>query len=194
MIATHDSTAPADAAVALDGFDVLDVCHRQTVFTLGKLRALVARLSSTGPDAEAREMAAAIVRFFSTTARRHHEDEERHVFPKMAGSDDPKIVQAVLTLQQDHHWLEEDWRELSVPLDAVACGQSWYDLDVLRKGVDVFVALSHEHIALEESLIYPQARARSDAAQRREMGREISARRRAQHGVDPARSGPSPRG
>ncbi|MEO5697908.1 MAG: hemerythrin domain-containing protein [Burkholderiaceae bacterium] len=194
MIATNDSTGSADTAVALDGFDVLDVCHRQTVFTLGKLRALVARLSSAGPDEEAREMAAEIVLFFSTTARRHHEEEERHVFPKMAGSDDPKIVQAVLTLQQDHHWLEEDWRELSVPLDAVACGQSWYDLDVLRKSVEVFVALSHEHIALEESLIYPQARARLDAAQRHEMGREISARRRAQRSVVPAPGGSEPRG
>lgn len=125
-------------------------------------------------------MAAEIVHFFSTTARQHHEDEERHVFPKLMASGDPEIVLAVLRLQQDHGWLQEDWMELSPQLDAVAAGQSWHDLDALREGVEVFIALSHDHIALEESCIYPQARARLRASERREMEREMAARRRAQ--------------
>src|SRR5207245_902874 len=117
-------------------------------------------------------MAAEIVRFFSATARLHHEDEERHVFPKLLACGDPKIVQAVLELQQDHRWLEVDWLELAPLLDAAAAGQSCYDLDSLREGAKVFTALSHAHIALEESCIYPQARARVHAGERLEMGRE----------------------
>ena len=183
---THASSDPAAAAATRDGFDILDACHRQTVFTLGKLAALVSRLASGDADAQARELAAEIVRFFSTTARQHHEDEERHVFPALARSDDPEIVQAVLRLRQDHAWLEEDWLELQPHIDAVACGQSWYDLAVLRDGVAVFTALSHDHIALEESCIYPQARARLRAGERSEMGREMAARHRAQR---EARSG-----
>jgi hemerythrin-like domain-containing protein len=162
-----------------DGFDALDVCHRQTLLTLGKLAALVTRLRRHGCDATARALASEIVTHFSTTARQHHEDEERHVFPRLLASDDPDIVQAVQRLQQDHGWLEEDWRELSAQLDAVASGQTWFDLDALQEAATVFIALSHEHIALEESCIYPQARARLRHAERREMGREMAARRRA---------------
>lgn len=183
--ASHVAAAPAASA---DGFDVLDACHRQTLLTLDKLTALVARLPAA--DADSRTVAAEIVEFFSTTARQHHEDEERHVFPSLAISDDPKVVQAVLRLHEDHNWLEEDWMEISPQVDAVACGQNWYDLDVLREGVEIFAALSRDHIELEESLIYPQARARLHGGQRREMGREMAARRRAQRKPGSASSAP----
>ncbi|HUG22095.1 hemerythrin domain-containing protein [Piscinibacter sp.] len=179
MSPTHDSLERPKAPTTVDGFDVLDACHRQTLFKLGKLTALVSRLISVGVDGEARAMAADILEFFTTTARLHHEDEEQHVFPALLEAGDPDIVQAVLRLQQDHGWLEEDWLELSPHLCAVAADQSWYDLDLLREGVEVFVALSHDHIALEESLIYPQARMRLNSTDRREMGREMAARRRA---------------
>ena len=162
----------------LDGFDVLDECHRQTLFSLGKLAALVSRLVHIGADAEARAMAADVVRHFSVVVRRHHEDEERHVFPKLVAEGNDEVVQAVLRLQVDHDWLEENWMELSPQLDAVAHGLSWYDLDVMQEAAKVFIALSHDHIALEESFIYPQAKARLDARERAGMGREMAARRR----------------
>jgi hemerythrin-like domain-containing protein len=162
-----------------DGFDALDVCHRHIVLALGKLSALIARLAIHGPDREARAMAHDIERFFSTTVRQHHEDEERHVFPAVLARGDTEMVDAVARLQQDHNWLEEDWMELSPHLAAVAQGQSWYDLDLLREGAAVFSALLHEHIALEDSVIYPASRTRVNEAQRREMGREMAARRRA---------------
>jgi hemerythrin-like domain-containing protein len=179
MTSRDDSSHEPNAAATLDGFDVLDACHRQTVFTLGKLAALISRLATLGPDAEARTLAAEIVRHFSTTARQHHLDEERHVFPRLSTSADPEIVQAVRRLQQDHGWLEEDWMELSPHLEAVARGHAGYDLDVLREAATVFTALSHEHIALEESIIYPQARAHVPPGERSAMGREMAARRHA---------------
>lgn len=176
----HDTTPEATAPPTGDGFEVLDACHIRTVFTLGKLTALVSRLVNEGPDAEAKAMASEIAAFFSGTARQHHQDEELFVFPKLLASGDPEIVQAVLRLQQDHAWLEEDWLELAPQVDAVACGQAWYDIDTLREGVEIFTELSRDHMALEESLIYPQARARLLEGERLEMGREMAARRRAQ--------------
>lgn len=167
------------ATTPRDGFEVLDACHRQALSTLDLLGALVARLERDGPDLRARAMAAEIVRFFSTTARQHHEDEERHLFPTLLASGDAEVVQTVLRLQQDHHWLEADWLELLPQIDAVAGGQAWYDLATLREGVEVFAALSRDHVTLEESCIYPQARAQLGAGERREMGREMAARRRA---------------
>lgn len=162
-----------------NGFDALDVCHRQTLFTLGKLAALISRLQQNSPDAQARALAGEVVRHFSTEARQHHEDEEQHVFPRLLGSADPQVVQAVLTLKQDHGWLEENWRELSPMLDAVASGQGWFELEVLREGAEVFTALSHAHIALEESYIYPLAKDLTAMADQWAMGREMAARHRA---------------
>lgn len=162
-----------------DGFQILDECHRHTLAALHTLNALVARLESEGHSEHVRAMAAQVVKFFSTTAREHHEDEERHIFPKALTSGDAYVVQAVLRLQQDHSWLEEDWLELSAHLNALAAGQSLWDLDFLREATDVFTALSHDHMALEESCVYPQARARLLASERHEMGREMAARRHA---------------
>ena len=178
----RDGLAPrstCEPPSTVDGFDVLDACHRQILFTLGKLAAVVSRLKGIGPDDEARRMAAEIVGFFSTTAREHHRDEERHVFPALLATGDPEIVQAVSRLQQDHGWLEEDWMEIAPHLDAVACGNAWYDLDLLQEATEVYIALSHDHIALEESCIYPEARARLKLGERREIGRQMAARRAA---------------
>jgi hemerythrin-like domain-containing protein len=180
MSSAHHSPHASGAQPSRDGFTALDACHRQTLVTLDMLDALVSRLQSDGPDDQARVMAKEIVHFFSTTARQHHEDEERHIFPAMLTSTDPDIVQTVQRLQQDHRWLEEDWIELGPQIDAVAGGQSWVDLDIVREWVTVFSALSHDHVELEESCIYPQARARLDASERHEMGREMAARRRRQ--------------
>ncbi len=165
-----------------DGFSVLDDCHRLTLAALDRLEALMAQVERQEVDATTRTIAADIVRHFSQTVRQHHQDEERHVFPALASSTDAEVAQIVLRLRQDHVWIEEDWMEISPHLDAVACGQSWYDVDVLREGVAVFAALSRDHIALEESVLYPQAQARLGAGARREMGREMAARRRQARG------------
>src|SRR5947209_13052437 len=111
----------------VDGFEVLDACHRQTLEALDALSALLLHLESGTLDDVARAMARRVLQHFGTTSRQHHEDEERHVFPALVRGGDPAVVDAVLRLQQDHDWLEEDWMELSPHVDAIACGQSWYD-------------------------------------------------------------------
>ncbi|MEO8921775.1 MAG: hemerythrin domain-containing protein [Caldimonas sp.] len=179
MIPTHSSPDPATPVLG-DGFDALDLCHQETLVALGRLAGLVARLTKIGPDEEAQLLAKQVVEHFSGTAREHHRDEEHHVFPRLVSGGDAEMVQAVLRLRQDHGWLEEDWLELSPHLDAVASGQAWYDVDVLREGAEIFIALSHDHIALEESLIYPQARKLLADGERRDMGRKMAARHRSQ--------------
>jgi hemerythrin-like domain-containing protein len=180
MVAATLSNAPA--AVGRDGFAALDACHRQMLAMLDTLAALVTHLEEHGDDEHVRAMAEQVVRFFSTTARRHHEDEERHIFPRVVMSSDPEVVHTVLRLQQDHRWLEEDWMELSAHLQALAAGQAWWDLALLREGCDIFIALSREHIALEEACIYPEARERMPPAERRDMGRLRARPRRERRG------------
>jgi hemerythrin-like domain-containing protein len=179
MAKTHPSADGTASAGTGGAFGVLDECHRRTLRALEQLETVVARVDSGSADGQTRALAAEVVQHFSITARQHHEDEERHVFPALAASADPALQQAVLRLLQDHHWLDEDWMELLPHLDAIACGQSWYDVAVLREGAAIFAALSRDHIALEEGLLYPAARGRLLPGEGLAMEREMTARRRA---------------
>ena len=161
---------------APDRLEPLEDCHRETLRMLGELTTLVARIEKLGVDARAREMAGTVNRYFGGDLRQHHLDEETHVFPALASCGDPETEQAVARLKQDHAWLRADWRVLSPLVQALASGQSWVDIDALRDGVEVFCALSRDHIALEESLIYPQARVLMLEATRRAMRIALASR------------------
>ncbi len=141
-------------------FEALDACHREVIEALQRMARFIDHLEDNGVDDTARAEASSLVTFFSQHARQHHADEEKHVFPSLLTSEDTELIQHVRRLQQDHGWLEEDWIELSPQLDAVSQGYSWYNIDVLRQGLGVFTALYHDHIDLEESLIYPEAKRR----------------------------------
>jgi hemerythrin-like domain-containing protein len=162
-----------------DGFTALDACHRKTLAMLDDLSLLVTQLEHGVPDAALPARAGKIAAYFSTAARQHHEDEERHVFPALVALGKPDVVQAVLRLQQDHDWLEEDWFELEPRVQAVAAGRAC-DVEAMREGAAVLAALYHDHIELEESVLYPEARRCMPADARRAMGREMAARHRAE--------------
>jgi len=165
--------------LAIQPFDVLDACHQQMVLALQRLGELVEMLQERGVDGQTQALAQDIYQFFSNTARQHHLDEEKHVFPTLLSSGDDELVQATRRLIQDHGWIEEDWLELAPQLESIAAGYTWYDLDQLVHGIPVFAALYQDHMALEESLIYPEAKARIAAWDLHGMGREMSERRRA---------------
>jgi hemerythrin-like domain-containing protein len=117
-------------------------------------------LDSSGLDDDARRLAAEVCTFFDGAARSHHATEERIVFPALLASGDADLIHHVKRLQQDHGWLEEDWLELEPQLKAVAEGYNWYDPDVLRSAIPIFSELYREHIALEETVVYPASRRR----------------------------------
>jgi hemerythrin-like domain-containing protein len=175
--ATVPTTTAADTAE--DGFDALDACHRDTLVSLRQLEALAAALDGSPLAPAERAVAAGLISFFGEVSRQHHEDEERHVFPKLLAGPDAELAGHVRRLQEDHHWLDADWNELAPQLDALAHGYAGVDIDVLREGVAVFAALSQEHVELEESCIYPQARKQAVKSERRAMAREMAARRAA---------------
>lgn len=160
-------TRPKDAPArpAARSLDALDAEHRQVLHALEELRALIEALDREGVTAATRHAADRICDFFAGHARAHHAAEERQVFPALLDRGDPTLVNGVLRLQQDHGWLEENWLEIEPQLRAVAQGYAWYDLDMLRNALPVFESLYREHIALEESLIYPEARRLQAVAQ-----------------------------
>ena len=167
---------PPVQPIGADVFEPLEDCHRVTLRMLAELATLVARVEQLGVDPRAREMAGSVERYFSQDLPRHHIDEETHVFPTLTRCGDAETIQAVARLKQDHAWLRADWRVLSPLVKALAGGQSWVDVDALRDGVEVFCALARDHIALEESLVYPQARILMLESTRREMRLALAAR------------------
>jgi len=138
--------------------EVLDRTHREIMAMLGHLQLLIEKLDTRGGDDDVRRLAHDVCAFFDETARPHHAAEEELVFPDLLARGDPELVQNVRRLQQDHGWLEEDWLELAPQLRAVANGQAWYDIDMLRACVPTFTELYRDHIALEENVVYPASR------------------------------------
>lgn len=148
-------------------FQALDQCHRQISEHLDRLAALLNHLDANGVDEHARGESRSIEAFFSDTSQSHHRDEETKVFPNLLATGDDTLVSTIRLLQQDHGWIEEDWIELAPQLRAIASGYSWYDPAELRHAIEIFVELCREHLMLEESVIYPQARALAATLQRR---------------------------
>ncbi|OQW87896.1 MAG: hemerythrin [Rhodoferax ferrireducens] len=141
-----------------DRFQALDACHQQIHAHLAQLTDVLEKLQAGAEQVQYREQMRVIEEFFTGNARQHHLDEEKNIFPKLLASDNAELVQAVRTLQQDHGWIEQNWLELSPMLRAIAEGEDWVDMAELQHNVEVFLALLHDHIVLEETLIYPEAR------------------------------------
>jgi hemerythrin-like domain-containing protein len=145
-------------------FVALDACHQQIQIHLDKLSALAKRMAENGIDDQVRQQAREIDAFFSGTSRQHHAQEEASVFPDLLASGNDELAAAVRSLQQDHGWIEENWLELSPRLGAIASGNGWIDETEFLNYVEVFLDLCNGHIALEETLIYPESKARWAAA------------------------------
>jgi hemerythrin-like domain-containing protein len=145
-------------APPLPAMDALDQTHREMLGMLDRFDALLAHLDDSGADPQARAAAREILDFFNGHARAHHAAEEKHVFPGLLAGSDEALAAHVRRLQQDHGWLEEDWLILAPHLEALATGYSGYEVPLLREALPVYRTLLQEHIALEESLIYPAAR------------------------------------
>ena len=144
----------------VDQFKALDACHQQIHQQLAELADLLERLDAESDSPHCRQKAKTIEAFFSEVGRPHHAEEEKNIFPMLLASDNAELVQAVRTLQQDHGWIEQNWLELAPMLRAIAQGEDWADMAELKHNAEVFVSLCHDHIVLEESLIYPEAKAR----------------------------------
>jgi hemerythrin-like domain-containing protein len=145
-------------------FVALDACHQQIQWHLQQLASLEALVAAglRGPQVQAQ--AAEIEAFFSGASRKHHSDEEEDVFPILLASGDRELVATVRKLVEDHFWIEKHWTALATVMLEISRGAQCPDLPGFERQVRQFRELCNFHIALEESLVYPQAKER--AAQR----------------------------
>lgn len=186
---------PGHSAPAV-GFEVplemLAACHGRLEAQCATLRRLVVHLGSHGADRQAREAAAAVMRYFDTSAVHHHADEEVDLFPAlmeaMAGSDAVCLRELTASLTAEHRELEQRWRTLRRQLEPVARGNaSTLTDDEVRD----FIGLYGRHMAREEAELLPMAgRLLSDAELDR-IGLVMRARRGAFETTQPPRSSPA---
>ena len=162
-------------AGALPVLDRVDATHDQMRYWLGELQSLVNHMEDRGWDTWARDHARSVIDFFSNTARQHHADVDRQVCPLIAGRGDDFLDSHIDRLRQDQGWLEENWREVLAQLQPVAEGFGGYDIDMLRHASDVYAALLLEHLALEQSHVFPAARASADTQMKAMESRRSSA-------------------
>lgn len=158
-------------------FEFLDSTHRDIMEQLHQLRVVIDSIDSRGLNITDRERARHVLRYFNTEARQHHIDEEKHIFPALLSNPTPEIVQITERLIQDHGWLEENWLQIAPTLEDATNGQHWFDPPALRHAMEVFDALYLDHILLEESIAYPEAKKRLQAHHTASMGREMAQRR-----------------
>lgn len=151
------------APPAMADFKSLDQAHQAALKMLASFRQLVQQLQDRGLDDPARQSAREILAYFDGPGRDHHAQEESQVFPGLLASGDAELIAQVHHLQQDHGWLEEDWLELAPHVRSIADGYSGYDLGLMAAAVPVFESLYRDHIALEETQVYPAAKQQKQA-------------------------------
>ena len=179
----HSTSLPGFGAPAVgfeQPFEMLEACHERVNRTLDLLRRLMAHIDTNGHDTSSRSAAADVLRYFDIAAPLHHEDEELHVFPALARRTDVKLRAAIAALQGDHERMAMYWAQLRGALvlwrdDAAAPA---IDGATRRLAAD-FIGGYAAHIATEEELVYPAARACFDDAGLARIGAEMQARRHA---------------
>lgn len=160
-------------------FEMLHACHERVQRTLGLLARLRDHLRHQGADAQAREAARDVLRYFDIAAPLHHEDEELHVFPPLLAHGSAAVVELVQALQAEHAAMARHWAEARVPLAALAEGAAgavpWSPEQ--EKVLDDFAGLYAEHIVREESVAYPAAQVLLSGEALGPMGEEMALRR-----------------
>jgi hemerythrin-like domain-containing protein len=152
--------------------------------------ALLARLAEHvrqhGSDADARATAGHVMRCFDEDCPMHHEDEEIDLFPLLRAATRPaeaaRVEILIAALLAQHQDMDVVFAAVRPQLAAIADGR----LATLDPAlVDRLHTLSLEHVALEESELFPFARDHLDAAAIERLGRAMAARRNAAYPSGP---------
>lgn len=131
-------------------------CHVGIFAQLSRLGDLPALLA---PAAQARNIAAQSLAFFSSALYSHHSEEEKDLFPAvrssaLVGEERLKVEALIDQLVADHRALERLWASLEPGLQKVAKGQdTTLDTAALRSMVTRY----QTHASLEEQQFLPLA-------------------------------------
>lgn len=164
------------------GFDqpiaVLKHCHDRIRKQIRTMQGLLAHLPQHGADAEARQAAANVRRYFNQAAPNHHADEEQDLLPMLrdtATGEDAKLLTELLPqIIAQHIEMDAAWRGLDSQLQTIESGAS---AGLSVDDVERFAALYGAHMEKEESFIAPMAKRLFSAEQMSSLGNAMRARR-----------------
>lgn len=169
----HDTAPDFDQPVA-----VLKHCHGRIRKQLATLEKLLDHLPAHGADDEARQAAAAVLKYFDKAAHLHHDDEEQDLLPMLlatAQGDDLATLQAMApVILQEHKDMDALWQDLHEQLSLIASGNGALLSD---SGVRRFVQLYLAHMEREEGTVAPMALRLFDAGQMAQLGGAMQRRR-----------------
>ncbi len=164
------------------GFDqpiaVLKHCHDRIRKQLATLDKLLPHLAAHGADEQARQAAAAVIKYFDMAAPLHHEDEEHDLVPMLRataqGDDAALLAQLTPGILDEHRQMDAMWQGLHEQLRAIADGSA----ALLRESeVRRFADMYHAHMEREEGHIAPMAKRLFSAAQMAQLGQAMQLRR-----------------
>ncbi len=151
---------------------MLAACHERVQRSLDLLRRLHAHVLERGVDAQARDAAADVLRYFDKAGPAHHEDEERHVLPRLRAAG---LADMADRLHADHGEMTRLWAQLREPLLAWTRNES-ADLD--ETSLLHYIDLYDAHMAIEDGQAFAAARAGLLEDSLAAVGNEMASRRR----------------
>ncbi|HET9652013.1 MAG TPA: hemerythrin domain-containing protein [Usitatibacter sp.] len=164
------------------GFDhpleILDGCHQRVLRFSGLAVRIACQVEASGVDAEVREAARSVIRYFDDAGAKHHRDEEDDLFPALercaGGTNRPAMQALVDRLLDEHRELERLWGAMREQLQAVIDGRGERIDGPLA---DAFAHAYRRHIELEERELLPLAQRVLDAKAIHALGASMAQRR-----------------
>ena len=171
--ALHDAAPGFDQPIA-----VLKHCHDRIRKQLATMQKLLDHLPQHGADEQARQAAAAVIRYFDKAAHLHHEDEEQDLLPmlrQVAQGEDAVTLSALAPgIIDDHDKMDALWQRLHEQLRPIADGTG---AALSAPDVREFTERYSSHMEREEGHIAPMAKRLFSAGQMAQLGAAMQARR-----------------
>lgn len=170
-----------------DPLEMWQECHERVRRMCALLQRVQTHVATHGADAQARDGATSVLRYFNEAAPRHHADEEENLFPRLlqrvAGrAEITDVVRTIEQLQQEHDVLESDWAQLKQSLEQITQGQAAALEPTL---VERYATGYTRHLKLEETVLAPALKSALNDADWSEIGAAMAARRGVNWGEKP---------
>ena len=164
------------------GFDrpiaVLKHCHERIRKQLATMEKLLPHLAEHGADEQARQAAAAVIKYFDKAAHLHHDDEEQNLFPMLQstarGGDAALLATLGPEIVDEHRQMDAMWQSLHEQLRGIADGSAAV---LASNEVQRFADMYRSHMEKEEENIAPMALRLFSGEQMAELGTAMQQRR-----------------
>jgi hemerythrin-like domain-containing protein len=136
-----------------DPIEMLLACHGKVRHFSRLIHKLVAHVTVHGADAQARDAAHAIWRYFEIAAPLHHADEDQDLYPALQALGAGPVSEACQRLAGEHAPQQATWGQVATWLKEIEAGQTSPEPSCVLGFADDAI----RHADEEERLIYPAA-------------------------------------